>query len=389
MKAKIFKQEPLLLHKNGSFMQQAGKFNKKNSLYKYAGFIIIMLMVIYPRVDGAILEKKIQKEYDINQESEFNIENKHGDIDYYNWEKDLLQIQVVITAESSDESTTQRILDAIHVEFEKEGNKIYAETQIEENINRISSGLFSLFNGEKSYSIDYTIHAPSYLNLNLANKYGNTFINEAAGITRLDIRYGNLKANKIVRGNEKPFNQINLAYGDASIEETGWLQMDIKYSEMEIEQGETFILESRYSKFFNDQVGSLMADSKYDKFSMGEISNMVIETDYSKIDVDELDKKLEMDIKYTSVDIDYIPAGFQEINIENKYGKIEIGIDSQASYHIDGEAGYCKIHHHSPASVNRIEEHTEMNVSGLVGTDQSTTSQVVIETKYGNVDLRE
>ncbi len=41
----------------------------------------------------------------------------------------------------------------------------------------------------------------------MANKYGNTDIDELHGLMNLDIKYGNLTAGKLTRGNVKPLEQ--------------------------------------------------------------------------------------------------------------------------------------------------------------------------------------
>ena len=65
--------------------------------------------------------------------------------------------------------------------------------------------------------------------LTLANRYGNTEIDELHGLVNLDIKYGNLTAGKLTRGNVKPLSKLNPGIWKGSIEEAGWLDINIRY----------------------------------------------------------------------------------------------------------------------------------------------------------------
>jgi len=58
---------------------------------------------------------------------------------------------------------------------------------------------------------------PVGTDLTLSNKYGNTDIDELHGLMDLDIKYGNITAQKLTRGNIKPLSQLNLAYGKGQL----------------------------------------------------------------------------------------------------------------------------------------------------------------------------
>ena len=65
----------------------------------------------------------------------------------------------------------------------------------------------------------------------------------------LDIKYGNLTAGKLTRGNVKPLSKLSLAYGKASIDETGWLDMIVRYAgSVEITKSQALLIDSKYSK---------------------------------------------------------------------------------------------------------------------------------------------
>src|SRR5450759_4421659 len=95
----------------------------------------------------------------------------------------------------------------------------------------------------------YSSAASDVYKRQLSNKYGNTDLDELHGLVNLDIRYGNLTAGKLTRGNVKPLNKLNLAYGKATIDEAGWLDLTVRYvGSIDITKSQAILLDSNYSK---------------------------------------------------------------------------------------------------------------------------------------------
>jgi hypothetical protein len=331
------------------------------------------------------VEKKYHKEYSVTANSQLYLENKYGDIDVRNWDKNQVIIDIVITVKHRDRERAEKLLSYLDVEFSQEGKEIRAVTHFD---SKFSKSNWSLFDNEsKEFSIDYTVNMPTDMDLELRNKYGDAFINELSGHVIVYIKYGYLKVNKLLRGKTKPCNEINIGYSKAEVTEANWLKLDMSYSRIEFETAKAIMVMSKYSKLYLNDSRSIVAESKYDTYHIGEVDNFVFTGAYGTLKFDQVNKTLKLDMKYTSCRINYIPSGFEKINIENKYGGIKLGIDSNASYKIDGNAEYARIHIPSGSKVSRIEENTKLSINGLVGTDPNTSSVVKIYTKYGSIHL--
>ncbi len=328
--------------------------------------------------------KKIHRGYPAGEKTVLTIQNKYGDVNLENWEKDSVSIDVTITVEYPDREKAQRLLGYLDVKFSGEGNNISAVTVIDSDFSRYSRG----FRGdEKKFSIDYTIHAPVYINYNLLNKYGDAFINETGGKVNVEIRYGHLKINKLTRGNQKPLNNITLAYSKGSIEEANWLMLNIKYSRLEINRAKAIAGETKYSKLYTGDISSVVLESKYDTYRFGKLNNLIVEAGYGDIEADEVGKKIMLETRYTGVDVDRIPAGFSSIEVDNEYGHIKLDIDPGASYRLKGSTAYCTIHYPESDRVSRITRTTSSEVDGIVGKDPQPTATVKIKSRYGTIDL--
>ncbi|MFP4025284.1 MAG: hypothetical protein ACLFVR_12235 [Thiohalospira sp.] len=329
--------------------------------------------------------KNLHKEFSADQNTLLLIQNKFGDVVINNWDKNQVVIDVTITVDHKNEDKAKELLEYIHVDISQEGNTIKAITTID---NKFSKWNFTFSDSKKEFSIDYDIKIPKDIKLDLENKYGNVFINEIFGHSLVDVKYGNLKINKIIRGNKKPFSEVSLGYSNGKIDECEWLNVTLKYSKLEIEQSKALIAVSKYSKLYVDQGSSIVCESKYDNYKIGNISNFVGTAGYTELEFKEVSKLLEVDNRYGGLTVDYIPKGFEKIDIDNEYGGIKLGIDADASYQIKGYAKYADIDYPDKGRVSRIKESNSLYVEGTVGENEKTKSEVYIQTKYGNVRLR-
>lgn len=347
---------------------------------------LIQILVITVAVSAPDeFSKNLHKEFNADQNTLLFIENKFGDVDINNWDNNQVVIDVTITVDHRNEDKAKELIEYIQVDISQEGNTIKAITTID---NKFSKWNFTFSDTKKEFSIDYDIKIPKNIKLDLENKYGNVFINEIYGHAIVDVKYGNLKINKIIRGNKKPFSEVSLGYSNGNIDECEWLNLTLKYSKLEIEKSKALIAVTKYSKLNVAQGSSIVCESKYDDYKIGVLSNFVGTAGYTELTFKEVSKLLDVDNRYGGISVDYIPKGFEKINIENEYGGIKIAIDANASYQIKGYAKYADIDYPETGNVSRIKESNSLSVEGTVGGNDNTKSNVHIQTKYGNVKLR-
>src|ERR1035437_9926798 len=74
--------------------------------------------------------KNIQKEFNADNNTSLEINNKFGKINIIDWDKPTIQINVKITVNHNNKEKAEQLLDMINVEFSDQGNVIKALTQI-------------------------------------------------------------------------------------------------------------------------------------------------------------------------------------------------------------------------------------------------------------------
>jgi hypothetical protein len=355
----------------------------KKSHYKQALLLLIPFFLISSSVFAEELTKEFHKEYTAGSKS-LDISNKYGDVVIESWDKDQIVINVKVTVDMANRDRAQRYLDQIDVQFSEGANSISAKTIIDDKFN------FSGWGDNKRFSIDYNIKMPVGTDLALVNKYGNTDIDELHGMLNIEIKYGNLTAGKLTRGNVKPLNRINIAYGKGTIDEAGWLDLSERYvGNMDISKCQAVLLDSKYSKFTVGEASSIVGESKYDNIRIETIKNLVLDNGYTEVNIGELTKKLTYNGSYGSFSVDRIPSGFESVDVETHYMGVKLGIESSANYKLEAKVSYGGLKYDEGNFKNhrRIVENNSNEVSGTVGSEDNPASRVNVLASYGSVRL--
>lgn len=357
----------------------------KKSAYKTGALLIFTIVLSSLALKAQEVTKEFHKEYTVNRETTLDLNNRYGDIIVETSEGNQVRIDVVVTIRYPNKERAEKLLSYIDVQFTEGQDRISAKTVINEKFS------FTGWGGEaRRFTIDYNVMMPDWMDLTLVNRYGNTDLDDLNGLTNLDIKYGNLTASKLGRGNENPMNSLSLAYGKGTIEEAGWLDATIRYSSaFNVLKSQALLLDSRYSKLQLGTTSSVVGETKYDNLKVDNINNLVLDAGYADINIGSLAKKLVFDGGYGSLNIDRVPAGFESLETDTKYMGITLGIDGSASYNLDAKVSYggLKFDEDNFSHKRHIVENTSSETVGIVGKDKSPESNVKINASYGTVKL--
>jgi hypothetical protein len=357
------------------------KMKKLN--YNPGMFFFISLFLISSTISAEEVTKEFHKEYTAGTKT-LEISNKYGDVVIESWNKDQIIIDVKVTVEMSNSDRAQNYLDKIDVQFSEGSNVISAKTILDDNFN------FSGWSDSKRFRIDYNIKMPVGTDMNLSNKYGNTDIDELRGLLNLEIKYGNITAGKLLRGNIKPLNKLVISYGKGTIDEAGWLDLTERYvGSMDIGKSQAILLDSKYSKISLGETSSVVGESKYDNIRIENIKNLVLENGYTEVNIGELTKKLTYTGSYGSFTINSVPAGFESLDVETHYMGVKLGIEESANYKLEAKVSYGGLKYNEANFKNqrRIVENNSSEISGTVGNEENPSAKVNVLSSYGTVRL--
>ncbi len=343
------------------------------------------LFLLAASASGQPATREFHKEYTAGPNTTLDINNRYGDVKVITGNMDKITIDVKVTVELPNRERAEKLLSYINVDFSENGSTVSAKTTIEDKFN------FSGWGGEsRRFSIDYTIKMPEKINFTLVNRYGNTELAPVQGLVKCDIKYGNFTAEELLRTDEKPLNYISIAYGKATIQSAGWLDIFARYcGNFEIDRSQALLLDSKYSKFRIGETSSIVGESKYDNLRIEKVNNLVLDAGYSDVNVGTLTKKLKFDGGYGAFSVDQIPAGFESIETDTKYIGVKLGIEPDASYRLDAKLSYgdLKFDEDNFQNQKRIVQNNSNETSGVVGKESSPSAKVSVSASYGTVKL--
>lgn len=342
---------------------------------KFNLFVSLALLASMAALAQSGTEKKISKEFPANAETEFLIQHKFGDISIENWDQEKISVEASLIADTEKPEKAEKIFRDVEIDFSTQGNRVRVRTIYDPGLK------------QKDVKVNYVIRMPHYVDLTVINKFGSVLIDENSGTCMLDVSYGSLKANKLLNDESKEMSQLNIAYGSAEIGKCNWLKVNVKYSSIEIKKAKAMIVDSRFSNLEIDESHSIVANSGYDNFENGSSQNVVLTSKFTNFEIGNISNKLDLDFEYGNFVAGNIQAGFEQMNITNKYGEIKLKIDENSSYYLDAHVKYCDLDYPKNGSVNHKEDGTDDYYKGMVGKDSSSKSKVIIQSKYGSIDL--
>jgi len=358
----------------------------KKLLSKHGAATLAVLFCAATLTSYAIeVKKEFNRAMVPNDNTTLTVINKYGSVVTETWAEKNIVINVTVKVEHSSAEKAQKLLDMIEVKFTESGGNLNAETIFNDDFSS-----FSWKGDNNNFSIHYAVKMPASINLDVNNKYGNTVIDEVAGLTKLTVKYGNLTVHKLTRGNIKPLNRVDVSYGKASADELGWAEIYARYcGQFDIDKATALLVDSRYSKISVGEVSSLVADSKYDGYNVISANNIVIVSGYTNLNFEKVIKKLDVETKYGNLSVNNIPAGFEKLTVKAGYCAVKLAIDPAACYKLTANSSYgsIKVDDANFSPDKRIIGNTSSELSGKVGSCSNPASEVIVTTSYGSARL--
>jgi hypothetical protein len=371
--------------------------------YKFslALLLLVQISTVAWAGDGDRREftKVIKKEFDISKNGTTALYNKYGKVEVKTWDKNRVKVDVTIVVNASSEATAQKVFDRIDIKFFNNEGYVKAETYIAPQKNDWWDWGGS---NRSDYSINYEVYMPPTNNLELTNKYGDSYVAPIEGVATVDVKYGNIKMQG-VKNNTK----ITLGYGNGSIVNAYNVTADISYSNnMSFGDVRDVEVTSKYSKLKFDKVSNIRSntkydsydittiqelrnDGKYDNFRIGSAENVVVISKYTTVNVDKLKNLLDLNMEYGGSSVGMLSKDFTNVNLLGRYTDFKIGVEAGTNFKLDATANYAGIAYPAALDVSyEKEKGTSHEVKGQIGKDGSK-SVIVARLNYGGLKVRQ
>jgi hypothetical protein len=320
--------------------------------------------------------KVIKKEFAINPDAQLTINNRFGKVHCTNWDKNIISIEVTITVAASNQDEAVKRFNRISIDFTDSPSAVSAITNFQEGKSSVKG----------QFSIDYLVTMPVTISLDLTNKFGDIYINEVQGKSRINLGYGNLEAKKL--GNSD--NLLDIKFSKAQVNWIKGAVLMLKYSEMNLDYAGSLRMDSKFSDLDAEKIIALNMNFEGGKLNMENSSAVESKSKFSDIDIQRIEQSLNLDIQYGNCDVHEMPANFTSVNIRNKYGDVSIGLSEQAKYTLEADLKFCELDFPSDKAKFsfRSTTPTANTYKGTIGGTDAPVSKVVVHSEYGNVNLK-
>ncbi|MBK7710375.1 MAG: hypothetical protein IPJ37_05075 [Bacteroidales bacterium] len=208
-----------------------------------------------------------KKVYAAGPGSTLSISNKYGDVSYIVNNDDSISVCATVTIMQDNRELARKSLSLITVRIDKILDTVSVSTNFD---RKFFSDTYR--KGRKSFSVDILVKAPSSVNADVTNEFGNISFEELTGKINVRLSYGLLSAARLTRGNSSPINSITVDNGKVNINSVNWLSANIRNcSSVEIAKAQAVLIKSDFSKISIGEVNSMVADSKSDIYTIGNV----------------------------------------------------------------------------------------------------------------------
>lgn len=297
--------------------------------------------------------KTIQKQYAVSKGTQLHLDNRYGKVEVNTWNKNEISVTISIKAVEASGNKADEIIDGVSIAESKSGNQITLKTEISKRSSNWWNNVIN--NNNRGVQINYVVHLPKDLDLNIANKYGAVTLPDLSGPLVMDVSYGSLKAGNL-SGNSAT---INSAYGSATIGSVKNGQLDVKYGSLQLGTAEKLLLNLSYCG--GSQIENIANEAQIAIKYSGEF----------KAGIGTQLRKLKLDAAYSSSTIAVAPKSAFTFAVDVSYG----GFNS----------GNAIITHEDPAPDSKGPK-LHKHYTGYYGRDNVPAS-VHINAKYGSIKL--
>ena len=339
--------------------------------------------------------KNFDATYTLNDNGAVFLINKHGKIKIAPTTDNKVIIKVRVTANTNSQSNADKIFSRVNIQFSNSDTYVKAETVI----TGVKGGWFFNVGGDEDFTIDYDVSMPKNCNLDVTNKYGDTYIGALNNYVKIEQHYGNFKLEAAKYAN------IGLAYGEGFLNEVGGMtgnisyshlsasylkdvQLKSKYSEFHIKKAQNAMIESAYDDYFLDDAKNIVINSRYGDFNIGSINDIRVNSSYTDFKIKSIANEGNFIATYGEVVISKIESGFNAIDITGNYTNFKLGMDENISFQGDIASNYADLN--IPKSfVKKLHDirgsHEE--IVGYMANDKAKSS-IKAKLNYGGLQLK-
>jgi len=310
---------------------------KKIVLPVYFCLLVALLGILLSPVTtfGQVTEsRQLSKVFKINKSTIVDIGNKYGDISIETWEKDSVAVDIFVQVSEKSRDKLRKKMDGISFELTQSGHYVVINTQIGETknviFNEITKFKENVGMGESQVEINMKIKVPNNLELRIANKFGNVYIDDYAGDISVDMANGKLKANNLTG-----YVNLKISFGDAYLNTIDSGVFEVYYGKLTLSSAKKLRITSKTSDITITEIEELNVNSSRDTYHIRMITDFETESSWTDFSITEFKHKSDVKMNYGDISIENIRNTFESIFIDSRSSKINLTFDKKTDVNFD------------------------------------------------------
>lgn len=351
---------------------------KSRPLALLAMLLFVSTAIGWAAKPESVKKKEISKSFDVSLSDLLMTDNRYGNTTITHWNKNEVEIRVVIEAKAEKEEYAQELIDRVKIDITKNGNTVSAITSLKQQ-NWNGNG-----NRNQRFTINYFISMPSKLAINLTQKYGNINLpNNNEGKSTIQVKYGNLNAGSFTQ----PLN-LESKYGNVDIANVVKANLDLGYcGNVTIGNAETLNADNKYSNMTVRNCKQINLENKYGNIKIESLNKGYMEIKYSQATIGTVNEELNIDeLAYSTLTIKELSANFKQLNVDARYGNLNVKVPSNASFKIAAEN--MKYGNRHVKGFNITDTRTEDKVNHYYEINGGNKGRIYFDgNNYSNIDV--
>ena len=321
--------------------------------------------------------KPNKKVFNINKGALLDIDCEFTDIKAFNWDKDQISVEVIITVDAKNEEKANDKFDRVHVKLSGTSDVVNIKTSL-------SNDYFG--NHNNNIDIEVLIYYPEYIQLKLENEFGNSLFENINESVDVDISYGNFTAGNLIS------NELDLKAEFGKIEVIRFQAGDahVSYGEFAAQIVGDLRLESEFSSNEIDYAEKVNVHSAYDKIYFRKLNSGRIEQEFTNLRINKLTKNLKMTTSYGSFKLDNIAIDFETIDIESEFTGLILYLNTNTSFgfQVSSDMGSFKYPKDLATVTKYQKEMFELEIEGYFGNTEDPKSQLILNLENASASIK-
>jgi len=280
-------------------------------------------------------EEKVFTKYSsfsANEQTQFILSSKYGDIVCEVWDKDSIGIFTTIGVKSKKREALDKILNSVVIESNNFGNTVELEVDFADNASLVKSYLAKLdpFNSNE-LTINHKVKFPNGIDLEIINRFGNIMIEQNSGDITINLEYGDLRLENL-DGNV----DFELKSGRLIGRSLKRANLDVRNFDVRLKSVEHLNLEGQASEIKIDQAEFARIDLLSGELNIKEISNIKGSASNTDLLLERVNKDIHLSIRNCSLIVEAFDSGVENVVIDEVSSTVDLNI-SNISFSLEAE----------------------------------------------------